>query len=224
MMPAEIETMATKPFETKIFIALAMATAYFCILNSVQSDDHEEWERKSLKELPRSILSQIPRAMGMPDRIEKGKYAKEIEGYKLTWKHSQAEQWIVFSERGEVLVKFWKKRTNKPSPAFSRKKSKAGNALSDPLPVNVSYEKHVKPWIKSNCLKCHNDRKSKGGVDLSSYDKTVNETVQKTNPDSSLLIDVLLGRDADLMPPNRARPKSEIELIKRWITRGAPEK
>jgi hypothetical protein len=42
------------------------------------------------------------------------------------------------------------------------------------------------------------------------------------NPEQSRLVNVLRGRGASLMPPDRPLPEADIRLIERWIRAGAP--
>ncbi|MDR7131737.1 putative membrane protein [Algoriphagus sp. 4150] len=95
------------------------------------------------------------------------------------------------------------------------------------------YAGAIKPILDRNCKSCHNPKKLKGELDLSSF-----KGIQKGGEDgmilkaenaeeSPLLIRMLLPEDhEDHMPPRDKRQprKEEIELIKAWIESGASEK
>ena len=48
--------------------------------------------------------------------------------------------------------------------------------------------------------------------------------VQPCRPDESRIVNMMRGRGAQLMPPDRPLPVADIELIERWILAGAKER
>ncbi|MEB2777996.1 c-type cytochrome domain-containing protein [Algoriphagus sp. D3-2-R+10] len=95
------------------------------------------------------------------------------------------------------------------------------------------YTGAIQPILDQNCKSCHNPKKLKGELDLSSFkgiqkggeDGSIMET---GNPEESPLVTrlVLPEDHDDHMPPKDKRQprKEEIELIKAWIESGSPEK
>ena len=90
----------------------------------------------------------------------------------------------------------------------------------------------IQPILDQNCKSCHNPKKLKGELDLSSFkgiqkggeDGSV--LTSKVAEESSLFTRMILPEDHDdHMPPKDKRQprKEEIELIKAWIESGASE-
>lgn len=102
----------------------------------------------------------------------------------------------------------------------------------------ISFSKQIQPILTKNCATedCHVGPKPAKKLDLSegkSYQNMVNvvsreapklKIVTPAKPEVSYLIDKLTGNqdEGDRMPSGKkALPKSEIELIKKWILAGA---
>ncbi len=98
----------------------------------------------------------------------------------------------------------------------------------------ISFNRDIRPILSENCLHCHGrDAKSREG-DLR-LDQRANAVAKRSedgrpaivqgNPEASELIRRITTSDLDdLMPPpddHDALKKSEIELLRRWITEGA---
>jgi mono/diheme cytochrome c family protein len=92
-----------------------------------------------------------------------------------------------------------------------------------PLSFAEDYES-VKKVLKSNCVNCHNPGYAAGGIDLSSYEGVL-KVIEPYEPDSSLLLDVILGRNgATQMPLGKSRlSKEDIDDVRFWIEDGAYE-
>ncbi len=81
--------------------------------------------------------------------------------------------------------------------------------------------------IKADCLSCHNEEKSKGGLKLTSREAMfkggdTGVAVVEGKPEESLLI-TALAPDADPhMPPKKQLSTMKIELLKDWLRAGAP--
>lgn len=93
--------------------------------------------------------------------------------------------------------------------------------------IDATYENVNKLIFKDKCIGCHKQDRSKGGVDLSEYEKVFDWSeyfqpiVTKGDPDQSgVYTEVARGA---MPPPKRSKPLSseEIEFIKRWILEGA---
>ena len=75
----------------------------------------------------------------------------------------------------------------------------------------------VKPIIDTHCLGCHSGANASGGINFSSYD---NIKAQVTNGK----LYASITRTANWMPKNSAKLNNcDIDRIKSWIDRGAPE-
>lgn len=93
----------------------------------------------------------------------------------------------------------------------------------------VSFINDVAPILKENCFACHDAKKKKGKLEMTSYE-TIRKGGSKDDPivpgsaKESLLIEVLTMSGAGRMPPKDAGdalPKDKVALIARWIEEGA---
>ena len=91
----------------------------------------------------------------------------------------------------------------------------------------ITYEKHVRPFLKTHCFQCHGEGgELQGGLDvrlrrLIAKGGESGEVIVPGKPEESLLLQRL--RDGD-MPPEKVelRPTAEeIAIIERWIAGGA---
>lgn len=93
----------------------------------------------------------------------------------------------------------------------------------------VSFINEVAPILKENCFACHDAKKRKGKLDMTTYgglrkggDKE--DPIAPGKPDESHLLEVLTAKDNSRMPPKEAGdplPKEKVALIERWIREGA---
>jgi uncharacterized membrane protein len=95
------------------------------------------------------------------------------------------------------------------------------------------YEAAVSPIISAKCLSCHNDTKTKGGLNMNNF-----QLLQKGgkngaiftagNPDASMMIErMLLDMDDKKHMPPRGKAQltnEEIMLFTKWIASGASDK
>jgi hypothetical protein len=99
-----------------------------------------------------------------------------------------------------------------------------------PLRAAVTYQDNIRPLFQSSCLNCHNPDKQKAGLDLSTYDATMDgsdngKVIEPGNPDNSLLLKVLTHDSEPFMPKGGDKlPDAQIEQIRQWIEANAPEK
>ncbi len=93
------------------------------------------------------------------------------------------------------------------------------------------YEDIIKPILNNNCASCHNDKKNKGGLRLTSQEGILKggehgAIIDLKNPGESVLYArlILPKNDEDHMPPKEKRQpaKEEIQLIESWIAHGHP--
>jgi mono/diheme cytochrome c family protein len=94
-----------------------------------------------------------------------------------------------------------------------------------------SYTKDIKPIMTTYCVNCHQPGKTKGGVDLTTYQgmfkggKRSKTLIVAGKPDSSRLIQTMSG-GRPAMPPRKSQQPTarEIATLKAWIAAGALEK
>jgi WD40 repeat protein len=100
---------------------------------------------------------------------------------------------------------------------------------AQPAKNSVSFISDVAPILKENCFACHDAKKRKGKLDMSTFESfrkggSKEDPITPGKPDESLLIDVLTTKDNSRMPPKEAGEpleKSKIEIIEKWIAEGA---
>jgi hypothetical protein len=93
----------------------------------------------------------------------------------------------------------------------------------------VSFINDVAPILKENCFACHDAKKRKGKLDMTTYaslrkggDKE--DPIVPGKPEESLIIDLITAKNAVRMPPKEsgsALPADRIAVIERWIKEGA---
>jgi hypothetical protein len=92
----------------------------------------------------------------------------------------------------------------------------------------VSFINDVAPILKDNCFACHDSKKKKGKLDMTTYESfrkggSSDDPIEPGRPDESNIIS-LLTAPSMRMPPKEAGPplpSEKIEIIKRWIKEGA---
>lgn len=92
----------------------------------------------------------------------------------------------------------------------------------------VTYDEHVLPLFKNQCLKCHNADKPKADLDLSTYGGAMKGgssglIVAGGDPDGSVLYKTVTHAAEPTMPPKSKLADKEIDLIKKWIAGGLLE-
>lgn len=93
----------------------------------------------------------------------------------------------------------------------------------------VTYQDHVYAIFDENCIGCHDAGDASGGLDLSTFDATLQggssgQTLKPGNADGSRLYLLVSHREKPTMPPDEARiDKPLIETIRKWIQQGAPK-
>jgi hypothetical protein len=93
----------------------------------------------------------------------------------------------------------------------------------------VSFINDVAPILKENCFACHDSKKRKGKLDMTTYESFrkgghKEDPIDPSSPEDSLILDMLKSTGADRMPPKEAGeplPKAKIDVIERWIKQGA---
>jgi WD40 repeat protein len=100
---------------------------------------------------------------------------------------------------------------------------------AEPGRVPVSFINDVAPILKENCFACHDSKKRKGKLDMTTYaglrkGGSKDDPIEAGKPRESLIIDLLTTRKAGRMPPKEAGeplPAERVALIARWIEAGA---
>jgi WD40 repeat protein len=93
----------------------------------------------------------------------------------------------------------------------------------------VSFINDVAPILKENCFACHDAKKKKGKLEITSYDTfrkggSRDEPFTPGNSKGSLIIELLSMTTKGRMPPldvGEALPKEKIAIIAKWIDEGA---
>lgn len=104
----------------------------------------------------------------------------------------------------------------------------AGPVPAPPLPSEVAADKaptfkaDVMPILTASCVNCHNDKKAKAKIDVSSY-SAVMKIVKANDADKSRLVQSVVGKGAKLMPPKKGLPADEVAVLKAWIAAGAKD-
>ena len=93
----------------------------------------------------------------------------------------------------------------------------------------IDFDSEIAPLLKQNCVSCHGEDESNGGLRLDRGHATSGRTdsgkpaIVPGRPDASELIRRVTSSDeADVMPPEGERLSAQsIELLRRWIEQGA---
>src|SRR5687768_11099982 len=118
--------------------------------------------------------------------------------------------------------------------------SAAGAAERGPLPIAevrraepVNFDREVLPFLSDNCLSCHCQTTTKGGLNLETLESMLKggesgPAIIPKRAEDSLVFQAAAHVDADLaMPPrdNKAKAKNltpeQLGLLKLWIDQGA---
>jgi hypothetical protein len=93
----------------------------------------------------------------------------------------------------------------------------------------LSFINDVAPILKENCFACHDSKKRKGKLDMSTFESLRkggrrDDIIVPGKPEESAIIDMLTAADNSRMPPKEAGEpldKAKIAVIERWIGQGA---
>lgn len=93
----------------------------------------------------------------------------------------------------------------------------------------ISFIDHVAPILKENCFSCHDSKKRKGKLDMTTFESLrkggENENpIKDGNPDESLIIQLMTTTTSKRMPPKENGdlvPKEKVAIIAQWIKEGA---
>ncbi|QDS93800.1 Planctomycete cytochrome C [Roseimaritima multifibrata] len=87
------------------------------------------------------------------------------------------------------------------------------------------FEQHVRPMLLTNCIKCHDDNKQEGGLNLTTLEGLLEggdsgPAVVPGKPDESLLLEALRYESFE-MPPSGQLEDSLVGGIAAWVAAGA---
>ncbi len=110
----------------------------------------------------------------------------------------------------------------------ARAQPPAAPQAAQPGKKPVSFINYVAPILKDNCFACHDAKKKKGKLDMTTFANFLkggshDSPVEGGKPEESYLVD-LVTANSGRMPPKEAGdplPKEKIEIIKQWIREGA---
>jgi len=102
----------------------------------------------------------------------------------------------------------------------------ATRSAVDPAAVEL-FEKEIRPLLVTRCQSCHGEKKSQGGLRLTSRAGMVQggvggAAIVPGKPEQSLLIKAVEYHSVLKMPPDGKLSAPQIERLKRWIALGAP--
>ena len=93
------------------------------------------------------------------------------------------------------------------------------------------FKKDIAPLLEASCIKCHNETKAKGKLNMSTKETFLKggedgKIIDTAKPADSTMIKVLLlpPEDDEAMPPQDKAPRptaAQIETLKKWIAAGA---
>lgn len=87
------------------------------------------------------------------------------------------------------------------------------------------FEQHVRPVLLTNCIKCHDDQKQEGGLNLNTLDGLLQggdsgPAIVAGKPDESLLLEALRYESFE-MPPSGQLEDSLVGGVAAWVAAGA---
>lgn len=88
----------------------------------------------------------------------------------------------------------------------------------------VSYSLHISPVFEVKCVPCHDDKRSSGGVNLSSWTNVVRDpSIVFPGSDSTSILVWSIERYPSVapMPPSEWLSRNHINGIRTWIREGA---
>lgn len=93
----------------------------------------------------------------------------------------------------------------------------------------VSFINDIAPIFKENCFACHDAKKRKGKLDMTTFESLRkggdnDDPIMPGKPDDSLLVELIASKGARRMPPKESGdplPAEKVALVKRWIAEGA---
>src|SRR5262249_31112953 len=97
---------------------------------------------------------------------------------------------------------------------------------AQPQKGTVSFIRDVAPILKESCFACHDAKKRKGKLDMTTYEGLrkggdKDDPVVPGKPEESLLIDLVNAKDNSRMPPPKdggeALSREKVAVLEQWI-------
>src|SRR5438067_2316817 len=93
----------------------------------------------------------------------------------------------------------------------------------------VRFINDVAPIFKENCFACHDAKKRKGKLDLTTYEGLRKggdneDPIAPGKPADSLILDLITAKNSKRMPPKESGdmlPPAKVAVIRQWIQEGA---
>jgi hypothetical protein len=103
-----------------------------------------------------------------------------------------------------------------------------GVALAEPSQKPVSFSGELMPVFKRSCTGCHNPAKTKGDLDITTYEALKKGGKHGTSfhpgdPEKSRLLEVISGDEPSMPKEGDPLTKDEVALVQRWLTEGAKD-
>lgn len=114
-----------------------------------------------------------------------------------------------------------------PKPPASAPAMAATAPAGAPAKPVINYADHILPIINEKCAGCHNPDKSRGGLNLVTYNDLMQggssgKVVEPGSPDASRLYKLVTHKEEPFMPPMQSKlDDARLELIRQWIEAGA---
>lgn len=91
-----------------------------------------------------------------------------------------------------------------------------------PAPAKEAFQAKVRPILEANCQSCHNEKKARGSLDLSSLDTLLKgggsgEVIAQGSAKDSLLFQLVQPGSEPHMPPKKQLAAAEIKALEEWI-------
>ncbi len=89
------------------------------------------------------------------------------------------------------------------------------------------FDRHVRPLLNKECLRCHGGNQTRNGLDVSSRADLIRGGVSGPalvpgDPQKSLLIRAVRYQGDFHMPPKARLDDAQIGVLEEWVRRGAP--
>ncbi|MGV3719821.1 MAG: c-type cytochrome domain-containing protein, partial [Actinomycetota bacterium] len=135
------------------------------------------------------------------------------KGIGLVWRSAVAATTLL------TLTVLW-------APGGPDAAARAASSAADPSAIEL-FEKEIRPLLVSKCQACHDDRKSQGGLRLTSRARLLTgggsgRAIVPGKPEQSLLIKAVERRGELKMPPAGKLTDGQVNSLRRWVALGAP--
>src|SRR5437588_12280451 len=99
---------------------------------------------------------------------------------------------------------------------------------AEPVKKPVSFINDVAPIFKENCFACHDTKKRKGKLDMTTFENlrkggSSDDPIVPGKPDESMLVDLIAAKGSKRMPPKESGdplPQAKVAVIERVLKEG----